>query len=590
MITAALLGNPNTGKTTLFNALTGLNQYVGNWAGVTIEKKEGYMGKGIRIVDLPGIYALDTYSNEEKVSKQFLTDGNADVIINIVDASNLERNLYLTLQLKEFNIPIILVLNMMDVVKSRGINIDCEALSKSLGVTAIPISASKRTGIDKVKELISEGAFFKTSSENGFHLSGEKEAYAFIDEVLKKCVKSSGKKQISMTDKIDKIVLNKYLAYPIFFLILFIIFGFTFSWVGQPLSDYLDSFVQDGIVPWVSMLMSNSKPWFKSLIVDGIINGVGSVIVFFPVIITLFLGISFLEDCGYMARAAFIMDRIMRKMGLSGKAFIPLVVGFGCSVPGIMSTRTLESEKDRKLAALLVPLMSCNARLPVYALFISVFFPKNQTLVLFSLYILGIITAFIVGIIFDKALFVNKEEPLIIELPEYKLPEFKDLMLHTWKKGESFLKKMGTVIFSASVIIWFLSSFNLSGLTDINTSFLSIIGRFISPVFKPLGFSSWQASVALLTGFAAKEVVVGTLGVLYGGNLKNVLPSYFTPASAYSFLVFVLLYVPCIATVATIKKEYGKKMMAISITYQVVLAWVMSFLFYHIGSFISGLV
>lgn len=590
MITAALLGNPNTGKTTLFNALTGLNQYVGNWAGVTIEKKEGYVGKDIKIIDLPGIYALDTYSNEEKISKQFLMDGNADVIINIVDASNLERNLYLTLQLKRFNIPIMLVLNMMDVVESRGMEIDCQALSKSLNVIAVPISASKKVGIDKVIELISTSAFLKVSNENDFHLLNEREIYSFIEKTLKECVKYTKGKQVSLTDKLDGIVLNKYLAYPIFLFILFIIFKFTFSWVGQPLSDYLDSVVQDRLIPYMGVLMSGFKPWFKSLIIDGIIGGIGSVIVFFPVILTLFLGISFLEDCGYMARAAFIMDGIMRKMGLSGKAFIPLVVGFGCSVPGIMSTRTLESEKDRKLAALLVPLMSCNARLPVYALFVSVFFPKNQTLVVFSLYLLGIIMAFICGIIFEKTLFKKDEEPLIIELPEYKLPEFRDLMLHTWRKGESFLKKMGTVIFSASVVVWFLSNMNFSGLTDINTSFLSSIGRIISPVFAPLGFPSWQASVSLLTGIVAKEVVVGTLGVLYGGDLKSILPSYFTPASAYSFLVFVLLYVPCIATVAAIKKEYGRNMMIISIVYQMVLAWTMSFIAFNMYKLLSVII
>lgn len=586
MLTAALLGNPNVGKTTLFNALTGSDQYVGNWAGVTIEKKEGFIDKDIKLVDLPGIYALDTYSNEEKISKQFLADKNADVIINIVDASNLNRNLYLTIQLKRFGIPMILVLNMMDVVSSRGINIDCNKLSKILGVCVVPISASKKTGIDKIKMLLSDGTFFKSSIENDYQYHDEVSIYSFIDSVLKECVSGNEKSISTITEAMDRIMINKYLAYPIFLGILFLIFKLTFSWVGQPLSDYLDSGLQNILIPWMEKLLAGSHSWFRSLLIDGIAGGVGAVIVFLPVILTLFLGISFLEDSGYMARAALIMDRIMRKMGLSGKAFIPMIVGFGCSVPGIMSTRTLESEKDRKLAALLVPLMSCNARLPVYALFASVFFPGRETMVIFSLYIFGIIMAFIVGIIFEKTIFKKDEEPFIIELPQYKKPVLRDLLLHTWKKGESFLKKMGTVIFSASIFVWFLSNFNFTGLTDINNSFLSYIGRFLSPVFAPLGFGSWQSSVALLTGIVAKEVVVGTMGVLFGGNLKTILPNFFTPVSSYSFLVFVLLYTPCVSAVAAIRKEYGKNMMALSIVYQLVLAWVVSFIVYNIGNII----
>lgn len=586
MITAALLGNPNVGKTTLFNALTGSNQYVGNWAGVTIEKKEGFLGKDIRIVDLPGIYAMDTYSNEEKISKQFLQSEDVDVIVNIVDASNLDRNLYLTVQLKQFNKPIVLILNMMDVAKSKGIEINCGMLSKMLGVTAIPISATKKTGIQKSRDVLENGNFFKSYIENGSHLSDEKDIYKFIEGILNECRKITGKKKLTPTDRIDRLLVSKYLAYPVFILIMFLIFQFTFSWVGQPLSDLLDTLLNEHFVPWAGSLLSNSNPWFSSLIIDGIIGGVGSVIVFLPIILTLFLGISFLEDSGYMARAALIMDRIMRHMGLSGKAFIPMMVGFGCSVPGIMSTRTLESEKDRRLTALLVPLMSCNAKLPVYALLASIFFPGKQTAVIFSLYILGIVLAFLVGLLFERTIFKKDEEPFIIELPEYKMPEMKDLLLHTWRKGESFLKKMGTVIFSASVVIWFLSNFNFSGLAHIDESFLSYIGRLINPIFVPLGFGKWQNSVSLLTGIVAKEVVLGSMGVLYGGDLKSVLPGFFNQLSAYSFLVFVLLYTPCISAVATIKKEYGSKMMALSIAYQLLLAWVVSFIIYSLGGLI----
>lgn len=581
MITAALLGNPNVGKTTLFNLLTGSNQYVGNWAGVTVEKKEGYVLNKVKIVDLPGIYAMDTYSNEEKVSKEFLINGKVDVIIDIVDASNLNRNLYLTLQLKQFNKPIVLILNMIDVAKKKGIDIDIKKLSKELGVTIIPIAASKGIGINEVKKLLIGGDFLSPVKDKDYSFNSEDEAYKYIEEVLKDCTRV-GEGRETATEKLDKIFLNKYMAYPIFLFILFIIFKFTFSWAGQPLADKFDMVLQNKLMPFVRDILSSSSPWFKSLLVDGIISGVGSVVIFLPVILTLFLGISFLEDSGYMARAAFIMDRIMRKMGLSGKAFIPLVVGFGCSVPGIMSARTLESEKDRKLTALLVPLMSCNARLPVYALFASVFFPSNQTMVVYSLYLLGIIIAFIIGLIFKNTIFKKDEEPFIIELPEYKMPEFKNLMLHTWEKGKGFLKKAGTVIFSMSVIVWFLSNFNFSGLTDMNTSFLSVIGRFLSPIFKPLGFGYWQNSVALLAGLMAKEVVVGTMGVIYGGDLQSILPNYFTPLSAYSFLVFVLLYTPCVSVIAAMKKEYGNKMAVFSVVYQLTLAWLMSFITYNL--------
>jgi len=583
MKTAALIGNPNVGKTSLFNTLTGSNQYVGNWAGVTVEKKEGFMNEDLKIVDLPGIYAMDTFSSEEKVAKEFLASGEADFIINIVDASNLVRNLYLTTQIKEYRTPIILVLNMMDVAAAKGLEIDTDLLSEKLGVTVIPISASKGKGLDKLKSLLERGNFLSTSNENDFQFHSEKEAYEYISELLSTAVKKKDSSRQTRTEKIDKVVLNKYLAYPLFFLMLWLIFEFTFSWVGQPLAGYLSHLVHDVLVPALSLLLSGSSPWFRSLIIDGIVGGVGSVIVFLPVILTLFLGISFLEDSGYMARAAFIMDKAMRKMGLSGKAFIPLIVGFGCSVPGIMTARTLESEKDRKLTALIVPLMSCNARLPVYALFASVFFPGRETTVVFSLYLLGIFLAFLLGMLFKRTIFRKDEEPFIIELPEYKSPELKNLMNHTWDKGKGFLKKAGTLIFSVSVAIWVLSNFNFSGMTEINSSILASIGSFVSPVFMPLGFASWQNAVALITGLMAKEVVLGTMGVIYGGALATSIQSHFTPASAYAFLVFVLLYTPCVSVIATMKKEFGTRMAVFSVTYQLVLAWLVSFIVYRIA-------
>lgn len=591
MTTIALIGNPNVGKTTLFNALTGANQYVGNWAGVTVEKKEGFLNNSIKIVDLPGIYAMDTYSNEEKVAKNYLLHDDADLIINIVDASNLDRNLYLTTQLKQFNKPIILILNMMDVAQSKGINIDVDKLSHELKMTVIPISASKGKGIDKVKDMLLNMDISELVIDNESHFqnfSSEAETYAYIENLLNKCILKSSKTGTNIKDKIDKIVLNKFAAYPIFLGIMYLIFMFTFSWVGQPLADLMDSGLQEHLIPKLTDLLSNSSPWFSSLLVDGIVGGVGSIIVFLPVILSLFLGISFLEDSGYMARAAFLMDKTMRKMGLSGKAFIPLVVGFGCSVPAIMSARTLESEKDRKLAALIVPLMSCNARLPVYALFASVFFSGKETPVVFSLYLLGILIAFLVALLFKNTLFKKDEEPFIIELPEYKLPEPKNLLLHTWDKGKGFLRKAGTIILSISVIVWFLSNFNLSGMTDINNSLFASIGKFLTPIFKPLGFGHWETSVSLLTGLMAKEVVVSTMGVIFGSNLATILPNYFTPITAYGFLVFVLLYTPCMSAVVTMKKEYGNKMAAFSVIYQLILAWIASFLVYNVGSLFIG--
>lgn len=586
MVTAALLGNPNVGKTTLFNLLTGSNQHVGNWPGVTVEKKEGYLGSNIKIVDLPGIYAMDTYSNEEKVSKEFLLNGNVDLIINIVDASNLNRNLYLTTQLAEFNKPIVLVLNMIDAAESKGIAIDFLKLSSTLGVTVIPIVASKGRGIETLKELLNSGDFLKYSNENNYQFRDEKETYNYIENVLKDCMIVSKSEKSTTTEKLDKIFINKFLAYPLFILILYFIFQFTFTWVGQPLADLLDNGLNEKLVPKLDTLLSGSSPWFKSILLDGIIGGVGSVVVFLPVILALFLCISFLEDSGYMARVAFIMDRIIRKMGLSGKAFIPLIIGFGCSVPGVMSARTLESEKDRKLTALIVPLMSCNARLPVYLVFAGAFFRGREALIVASLYSIGIIIAFIIGILFKNTIFKKDDEPFIIELPEYKLPEIKSLAIHTWEKGKGFLRKAGTIIFSVSIIVWILSNFNLHGMTDINSSFMAYLGKAISPIFYPLGFASWQNAVSLLAGIMAKEVVVGTMGVIYGGDLTQILPTAFTPLAAFSFLVFVLLYTPCISLIATMKKEYGGKMAAFSVTYQLALAWIVSFLIFNIGSLI----
>ena len=582
MKNVALLGNPNVGKTTLFNSLTGSNQRVGNWAGVTVDKKEGFFDD-FKIVDLPGIYAMDTFSNEEKVSKEFLENGKVDLILNIIDASNIDRNLYLTMQLKQFKKPIILAINMIDVAEKKGIDIDYKKLEKLLNVTVIPIQASKEEGISDIKNTLKNINSNKIDN-NDYIFSCEKETYTYIENILSQCTKKNNESKKTVKEKLDNIMLNPWLAYPIFFVIMALTFQVTFSWIGQPLSDLLDSLLNDSLVPIIENLIHGTSPWFQSLIIDGIIGGVGGILVLLPIILSLFACITILEDSGYMARVAFIMDKIMRKMGLSGKAFIPMIIGFGCSAPAIMTARTLESEKDRKLTALLIPLMSCNARLPVYSIFAAVFFPNSIGLVVASLYFLGILLAFILGIIFKHTIFKNEEEPLLIELPEYKLPSLKNLLNQLYEKTKGFLVKAGTLIFAMSIILWFLSNFNFSGMTDVNNSILASIGGVIAPIFKPLGFGNWQSSVSLLTGLIAKETVVSSMSVIFAGDLQAMLPLHFTALSALSFLVFILLYTPCITVVGTMKKEFGPKLTLFSVTYQLVLAWIVSFIVFNIGS------
>ncbi len=586
MTTIALLGNPNVGKTTLFNSLTGSNQKVGNWPGVTVDRKEGSY-KHMKIVDLPGIYAMDTFSNEEKISKNFLKTEDVDLIVNIVDGSNLERNLYLTMQLKECKKPLVILVNMIDVATKKGVNIDYNALEKSFKAKVIPIIASKEKGLDGIFQFLDKKDYSDFLDTEEYSFSDEKEAYNYIGNKLKKCMKiNENNDKLNTSQKIDKVVLNPYLAYPIFIGIMLLMFQFTFAWVGQPLSDLLDGFVADTLMPFVSNLLSNTAPWFQSLIVDGIISGVGGILVLLPVIIALFFCLNILEDSGYMARVAFIMDTFMRRIGLSGKAFIPMITGFGCSVPGIMAARTLESEKDRKLTALLIPFMSCNAKLPVYVIFAAVFFPNNATFVIASLYILGILMAFLIGLIFKNTLFKKDEEPFIMELPEYKIPDAKSVFKELSSKTLGFLKKAGTIIFAMSVLIWFLQNFNFTGLvSDIEDSFLFNIGSFIAPIFKPLGFGSWEASVSILTGIMAKETVISTMEVIYAGDLAAILPYHFTALSAFAFMVFVLLYTPCMSAIGTIKKEFGGKFTIFSVLMQLTVAWIGAFLIFNIGSF-----
>ena len=582
MLNIALLGNPNVGKTTVFNLLTGSNQYVGNWPGVTIEKKEGFLEDDIKIVDLPGIYAMDTFSNEEKVSKSFLEKEDVDLILNVVDASNLTRNLYLTTQLMQFNKPIVILLNMLDVAKARGMEIDTHKLAREFGVTVIPIVAKKKEGVDDIASKLREAArkpfIYSTNWGN------EEETYKIIEEKLALCTNFPKEDKKTISDKIDSIVLHPIFAYPIFIGLLLLLFKFTFDWVGGPLQEGFAGLIKNYIAAPADAALAGSSPWFRSLIVDGIIGGLGGTLPFFPLICTLFFGISLFEDSGYMSRTAFLMDRIMRRVGLSGKAFIPMIMGMGCSSPAIMATRTLESEKDRKITALIAPLMTCGAKLPVYALFVAVFFPKNQAIVTASLYLVGIVAAIIVALFLNKTTFKNEVEPFILELPEYKVPTISALLKNTWNKSKGFLVKVVTIMFAMSVVIWAFSSFNFNGFTEnINDSFLAYIGKVIAPIFRPLGFSDWRTSVALLTGLGAKEVVVNTLSILYG-NLNEVLPTVFTGVTAYAFLVFTALYTPCIAALATMRKEYGNKMMLTSLFYQFALAWVAGVIVNIVGS------
>lgn len=582
MINVALLGNPNVGKTTIFNAITGLNQYVGNWAGVTTEKREGYFDKDIKITDLPGIYAMDTFSNEEKISKNFIEQEDVDVIINVADASNISRNLYLTTQLMKYKKPMIVLLNMVDSAENKGIKINIEKIQNELGCIVIPMVAKKGVDSEKLKYAIK--SIYKKPTTYKIYSEIESETYAQIDDILKRSTTIIKDKKKTISEKIDNVCLNPILAYPIFIGLLYTLFKFTFDWVGGPLQELSGGWIETYIQSPVSEMLANSSEWFYSLIVDGVIGGIGGTLPFFPLIFTLFLGITLFEDSGYMARIAFLMDKIMSKVGLSGKAFIPMIMGAGCSSPAIMATRTLENEQDRKITALIAPLMTCGAKLPIYAMFVSIFFPNNEPLVIMSLYLLGIVVAIFVALFLNNTQKNKEHDPFIMELPKYSLPTISSLLKNTWQKSKGFLIRVCTIMFAMSVVIWSLSSFNLGGFTsEINESFLAYAGNIVAPLFAPLGFGDWRAGVSIITGLSAKEIVVATMEVLYG-DLNAVLPTLFTGLSAYGFLVFSALYTPCIAALATMQKEYGTKMAIASFVYQFVLAWAGAFYVYQVGS------
>ena len=647
----ALVGNQNCGKTTLFNALTGSNQHVGNFPGVTVDQKMGEITdeKGCAVVDLPGIYSLRPYTQEEIVSRDFILNQKPDGMINIVDATNIERNLYLTLQLLELRIPMVLALNMMDEVRSNGGSIDVQKMSAALGIPVIPIAAAKGEGVSElvdqaiavarsktlpkvtdfcaddsavhrcihaVVHLIADHAdrigvparFCATKLiEGGDDLADrlaldrnerellehcivqmESEAgldrnaaladmrYTFIESVVaSSVVKCHESREHARSMKIDRFLTGRYTALPAFLAVMLLIFYLTFHVIGQRLSDWLAA----GIGALTAMAdhaltAYGINPVVHSLIIDGIFRGVGSVLVFLPIIVTLFFFLSILEDTGYMARVAFVMDKPLRKIGLSGRSIVPMLIGFGCSVPAIMATRTVSSDRDRKMTILLTPYMSCSAKISIYAFFTAAFFPTHRALVMISLYLLGILIGIVAALIMNWSTFRGKPVPFVMELPNYRLPSLKSVALLLWEKAKDFLQRAFTVIFLATIIIWFLQSFDirLNVVADSADSLLALIGRWIAPVFAPLGFADWRCATSLISGFIAKESVVSTLEVLLGGAP---LSTMFTNRSAASFLVFTLLYTPCIAAVATIRREFDSTLKTIGIVLmQCCVAWI----------------
>lgn len=596
-LTAALVGNPNCGKTTLFNALTGASQAVGNWPGVTVERKTGYVqwnGGRILAVDLPGIYSLSPYSPEERIARSYLEQGQADVIINVVDASHIERNLYLTTQLLELGLPVVVALNMMDVVQERGEQIDCKALSKALGIPIIPISASQGRGITKLTEtalLSARGpaahAIVRIPPNQKDPEAAQAAArYDAVEQIVARCVGRPVRTGPSVSERIDAVLTHQLAAIPLFFLILLSVFFLTFGPPGTFLGDCMD-FVVGSLTSMVQSAFQEEGValWVISLVTDGILAGVGAVLRFLPQILILFLCLSALEDSGYMARAAFLLDAPMRRLGLSGRAFVPLLLGFGCTVPAVMGTRILEREKDKRLTILITPFFSCSAKMPVYVLMIGIFFPDHRTAALLALYLLGVLLAVLSAFFLKKTVLHGDPAAFVMELPDYRVPTPKTLWLHAWQRIKDFLLKAGSVILLASVLIWFLQSFSPSLLPvrDSSKSILACLGRTLAPLFTWCGFANWQAAVALVAGLAAKESVAGTLGVLSGGNLSGI-SSLFTPLSAFSFLLFVLLYPPCVAALSAIHRETGSlKWTLACIVWQFAAAFYVSSLFYQCG-------
>ena len=663
----ALAGNQNCGKTTLFNALTGANQHVGNFPGVTVDQKVGTIrGTAHQVVDLPGIYSIRPYTQEEIVTRDFILKSNPDAILNIVDATNIERNLYLTLQLLTLRVPTVIALNMMDELTGNGGSIDVQKLSDALGVPVVPISAAKNEGISelvdillntaenrvlpKVQDFCPDGPVHRCihavchiiedhaqrarlsrrfaatkliEGEQDFYEllqlnQNEKELiehsiiemesdtgldrnaaladmrYNFIEGVCDTCVtKASESREHRRSVKIDRVLTNRYLALPLFAAIMGLVFYLTFNVIGTFLSDVM-AYAVDGLTMLADRGLTSYgiNPVVHSLIIDGIFAGVGSVLSFLPIIVTLFFFLSILEDSGYMARVAFVMDKLLRKIGLSGRSFVPMLIGFGCSVPAIMATRTLSSNRDRKMTILLTPFMSCSAKIPIYTLFAAAFFPGRELPVMIALYFGGMVVGILMALLLKSTLFRGNPVPFVMELPNYRFPSAKSVLLLMWEKAEDFLTRAFTVIFMATVIIWFLQTFDLklNVVADSTDSILARLGQLVSPVFAPLGFGDWRMVTALVSGFTAKEAVVSTFGVILGVSteqLQQALHMLFDARSAASFLTFCLLYTPCVAAVATIKRELGSRAKTVAVVIaQCAVAWLAAFLVYQIGGWL----
>lgn len=659
-LTFALVGNQNCGKTTLFNVLTGSNQHIGNFPGVTVDRKDGVI-KGYPdtlITDLPGIYSMSPYSSEEIVTREFLLMDKPKGIINILDATNIERNLYLSMQLMELGIPMVIALNMMDEVRVNGGSIRINAIEELLGVPVIPISAAKGEGIEElvshaihvakyqekpqisdfcskdsavhrcihgIMSLISDHAdkagyperFAASKVVEGDSLvlkhleleQNEKEMiehiivqmeeecgmdrasaiadmrFAYIEDVCKNTVvKPRESKERIRSQKIDKLLTGKYTGIPMFIAIMGLVFYLTFNVIGAALSNVLDiliTFVTNGVDNLLTAMNVNSV--LHALIIDGIFNGVGSVLSFLPIIVTLFFFLSILEDSGYMARVAFIMDKLLRKLGLSGRSIVPMLIGFGCSVPGVMASRTLSSERDRRMTVLLTPFMSCSAKVPIYAFFSAAFFPHYAALVMIGMYFIGIIVGIIMAFIFKKTLFKGEPVPFVMELPNYRMPGAKNVVHLLWEKAKDFLQKAFSIIFIATILIWFMQNFDirLNVVADSRQSILAVLAGMITPLFKPLGFGDWRLATAILTGVMAKESVVSTISILFGSTIEMV--SVISAAGAMSFLVFCLLYTPCVAAIASVKKELGGKWAAYVVVIQCVVAWIAALITYIIA-------
>lgn len=660
-IKVAFVGNPNCGKTTLFNAITGSKLKVANWPGVTVEKKEGiaaYEGCELYLIDTPGIYSLSSYTIEEKVTRNCVMDDDVDVIVNILDASSMERNLYLTLQLLELGKPVVLALNMMDIVKERGLEIDLHRLPELLGnIPVVPVSAAKKTGLDILLHAVvhhfqegPKGEILQYSEEienkiaklevmmkanypmhslprwhaiklleydedvrkehpmkilNVADRNYEKQIiqrkYEYIETIIDEVLFHKEEKE-QMTDKIDQALTHPILGVPIFLMIMVLVFFLTFT-VGDALKGIfamLLSVISNGVYQF--LLAVGTSEWLRSLIVDGIIAGVGGILIFLPNIAILFLALAILEDSGYMSRVAYVMDGIMGKVGLSGKAFLPMILGFGCTVPAIMATRALETEHDRRKTMVITPFMSCSARLPIYVLFSDMFFPDNPFLISFSMYIIGLIIAILVALVMNRLEKGEMNDSLIIELPEYKKPNARTIRIYVWTKLKDYISKAGTTIFIASIIIWLLLNFGFEGMVESTSgSFGAMIGKILVPVLAPAGLGMWQIAVALIAGISAKEVVVSSFAVLFGvanansatgmqtiiSNIHKLNPE-FGAANAFSLMIFCLLYIPCVATIATIKKESNSwKFTNAVIAFQLLFAWLMSILVYQIGSVLN---